>query len=954
MPILLAAEQELNKKNNMSPQHALNVNTRPQTSTSTDGMKQRRFHGMCHNCGKKGHMRRECRGPKSRCQKCGNRGHKTEFCYSRKKAFPEDNTPQGNQTDRGTPKDSRDKKVAFSMMASASFGAEHDWIIDSGCTMHICKDKGLFRTLSTRSDIQIFGCSGDALQAQGIGTVDIPLHTIDGNAVIITLQNVLYCPTSVANLFSMKACTGHGYTVNIKHDDVTIYNGSRALFSATLLEDGLWHMGESVRPIDEAICLVSKASSNAAIWHRRYGHINYDSLAELVSSGAVRGIQVSAADFTKNKNELCEPCVKGKMTRLPFQHSDSTTSSPMELLHSDLMIINDPQWLDEGRVVCTLLDDHSKLCVVIPMRHKSDVATEVPKVITLLENQTGRKLRRFRSDRGGEYVNKTLKAYFEGKGVHHELSMAYTPQQNGAAERLNRTLMEKTRNMLFDAKLGGEMGIHAISTAAHLKNRSMAWKGSGATPIELFFGYKPDVSGLRVFGSRCCIKIPQANAQGKVGPRGRLGKMIGYSMQSKGYKILLDNGKIVESRDVQFYEADSAETTKDEGMEEEESLTSDLQYGSTLQGSIAQNQIEEPMIDTIPITDEIEEHIAHDDEDQAVHAEPASLEGEENLQTQTGWRSQRVRHSPYRFVPGLISYEGVKEPENFHEAITSPQSANWWEAMKDEMTSHSANGTWKLIPRKGLAPGIVPNPSRWTYKLKRNSEGEVVRFKARLVAKGCRQRAGLDYEELFAPVAKVPTFRLLMAIAAREKWHTKHVDIKTAFLYGELQEEVFMEQPEGFEVKDHICLLEKAMYGLKQASRVWYLRLRSVLENMGFQISDHDAGLFIMHHQDAQAYIAVWVDNIIMCSPKAEVLELILAQLREHFEANDLGQLHWYLGIKVEMNLDNQMVMLSQHSLAQDILDEAGLRDCNAVKTAFPVNTKLIHEGEAENETKYR
>ena len=224
------------------------------------------------------------------------------------------------------------------------------------------------------------------------------------------------------------------------------------------------------------------------------------------------------------------------------------------------------------------------------------------------------------------------------------------------------------------------------------------------------------------------------------------------------------------------------------------------------------------------------------------------------------------------------------------------------------------------------------------------------------MAKGCCQKAGLDYEQLFAPVAKVPTFRLLMAMAARNKWYTKHLDVKTAFLHGKLEEEVFMEQPEGFQVDNDtfVCKLDRAVYGLKQASRVWYIRLRSALETLGFQLSEHDAGLFIRQKQSGTVFLIVWVDDILMCSTALELLEHTLTELQEHFDVNDLGPLSWYLGMKVEIDRENQLVQLSQHSLINDVLRETDMQECKPVKTSLPPNIQLETAVEPKDGTRYR
>jgi histone deacetylase 1/2 len=197
--------------------------------------------------------------------------------------------------------------------------------------------------------------------------------------------------------------------------------------------------------------------------------------------------------------------------------------------------------------------------------------------------------------------------------------------------------------------------------------------------------------------------------------------------------------------------------------------------------------------------------------------------------------------------------------------MDGPQAAEWTLAMNEELKSLHENQTWQLVPR---SPHLKIVPVRWVYKVKRDALGNIERFKARLVAKGYKQIKGIDYDEVYAPVNKQVTFRVLMAMVAEHDMLLKQLDIKTAFLYGQLQEEVYMEQPPGFEEGDNICKLKKAIYGLKQAPRAWHTRLVQELENIGFQTSDADPGLFIYRGCNGTIYLLVYVDDLLLATSK--------------------------------------------------------------------------------------
>eukprot|EP00961_Rhodomonas_salina_P113047 1520957-Rhodomonas_salina.1 len=295
------------------------------------------------------------------------------------------------------------------------------------------------------------------------------------------------------------------------------------------------------------------------LWHRRFAHLGYDNLAMLQSKDMVTGITISAEEF-KAQKEVCEPCVMGKQHRLPFAASSNSSKKQLQLVHMDLCGPMPVSSLGGSNYFITFLDDYSKLSLVYPVERKSDTASIVREVITLLENQSGYKVQRVRTDNGSEYVNEMLESYFKSKGIKPETSIRYTPQQNGAAERLNRTLMEKVRCMLADGQHDKKLWAEALATANYVRNRSPV-SGRDSTPWELFFGTKPDVSNLRTFGVRAYVLVPK-QLRNKLESVSQAGKFIGYAANSKGYRILLDTGRIICSRDVIFEEATNSEEQK--------------------------------------------------------------------------------------------------------------------------------------------------------------------------------------------------------------------------------------------------------------------------------------------------------------------------------------------------------------------------------------------------------
>jgi hypothetical protein len=253
-----------------------------------------------------------------------------------------------------------------------------------------------------------------------------------------------------------------------------------------------------------------------------------------------------------------------------------------------------------------------------------------------------------------------------------------------------------------------------------------------------------------------------------------------------------------------------------------------------------------------------------------------------------------------------------EEPATYKEAA---QHEPWRRAMQDEMDSILDNGTWRLetLPAGHRAIGL-----KWVYKVKKNSAGEIIKCKARLVAKGYVQHQGVDFEEVFAPVARIESVRLLLALATQEGWAVHHMDFKSAFLNGELQEEVYVKQPEGFAVEgqEHKVLrLAKALYGLRQDPRAWNAKLDQTLRALGFTNSNSEHAVYTRGHGSSRLLVGVYVDDLIITGSDASEIDTFKLQMQGQFKMSDLGLLSFYLGIEVLQREDG--ICISQSGYAR-------------------------------------
>lgn len=294
----------------------------------------------------------------------------------------------------------------------------------------------------------------------------------------------------------------------------------------------------------------------------------------------------------------------------------------------------------------------------------------------------------------------------------------------------------------------------------------------------------------------------------------------------------------------------------------------------------------------------------------------------------------------------------VVEPSSYEEA---QQHSEWVDAMETEMEMIHKNQTWELVPRPDERKVIGV---KWIYKAKMNPNGTVNKYKARLVARGFAQESGVDYFETFAPVARFDTIRLLIALAAQKKWKIHQLDIKSAFLNGELEEDVFVEQPEGFQSRiypDHVCKLKKALYGLKQAPRAWYSKIDGYLCAKGFRRSENEHTLYVKSDENSDILIlSMYVDDLLITGNSKKQIDLFADKLKEEFEMTNLGEMKYFLGIEVEQTENG--IFISQKKYASDILKRFKMQQCKPVDTPVALNTKLSKEDGDQpiNEKEYR
>jgi hypothetical protein len=280
------------------------------------------------------------------------------------------------------------------------------------------------------------------------------------------------------------------------------------------------------------------------------------------------------------------------------------------------------------------------------------------------------------------------------------------------------------------------------------------------------------------------------------------------------------------------------------------------------------------------------------------------------------------------------------EPKTLRQAMSDTGWPEWEKAMTDEVNSLKQNKTWELVDppkdRRVLS-------GKWVFKLKRGSHGEVVRHKCRWVVRGFTQEEGIDYDETFASVVKPMSYKALLAIAAALDLEIEQMDVKTAFLYGYIDHEIYVEQPHHMiDGTTKVCKLRKALYGLKQAPRIWYQTLTNFLRNLGFEPINADFGIFVR----SGVYIAVYVDDLLIIGPSIAEIKKIKRSLRNRFQMTDLGPCSYYLGMSIQRDRQNRILYLSQEAYIHKLLHQFQMNDCTTVTT--PIDTSPMPENEPD------
>nr|GEU98510.1 hypothetical protein [Tanacetum cinerariifolium] len=590
-------------------------------------------------------------------------------------------------------------------------------------------------------------------------------------------------------------------------------------------------------------------------------------------------------------------------------------------------------------------DDYSRFSLVFFLATKDETSGILKAFITGIENLIYYKVKIIRCDNRTEFKNKEINQFCEEKGIKREFSVARTSQHNEVAERKNRTLIETAKTMLADSKLPTTFWDEVINTACYVQNRVLVIKPHNKVPYELFNGRTPSLSFMRPF--ECPVTILNTlDPLGKFDGKADEGFFVGYYVNSKAFRVFNNRTMIVEETlPIIFLEnkpnvAGSkarVETIPDKDYILLPLWTQDLLFSSSYKDS--------PGAGCKPSWEEkkdaegsgnIDSEVPNTEEPRINQEKDAKVNSTNNINAIS--LTINVADIEDNAVDENIVYgcaDDLNIP-NLEEIVYSDDDKEV--GAEADMTNLDTNilqeGHWNI----------------WIYKKKKYERGIMIRNKARLVAQGYTQEEGIDYDEVFAPVARIKAIRLFLACASFKDFIVYQMDVKSTFLYGRIKKEVYICQPPGFEdpdFPDRVCKEEKASYGLHQALRAWYETLSTYLLDNGFHKGQIDKTLFIKRVKGDILLVQVYVDDIIFGSTRKEMCTEFEKMMHKKFQMSSMGEVTFFLRLQVAQKDDG--IFISHEKYVDEILKKFGFSTVKTASTPMETSKHLLKDENAED-----
>ena len=831
----------------------------------------------------------------------------------------------------------------------------HKWVIDSGASVHCICDPSLLTSIHYKHPpVVIKVADNRTLSAQAVGTVILPLHDTHGRTHHITLHNVIYHPNFHTNLLSVRRLWLDNHIMCRFDPHNYLHDSSGVRFPIAYDKQYISSHVSSIRIVDDDII------------HARFSHASARRLDKLATRSL--GFPKSQHDRISHDPTSCDACNAGAARRRPF----SSHNIPNKYTYFGARLSSDlcgpfPKSLDNSIYMLNVVDAHTNYLQVYFLRTKS--SNEVKACLeTFLREfrshlpQDPSKPMRWHTDNGGEFMSVDLHQFCDEFAIRRSFSTPYAPPQNAHAERMWGLILRSLRVLLAASHVHESFWTYAARHACMLHNMLPSSRLAGEiSPHQALYGMPPDVSQVRVWGCSCWYYLPDHERSSKISPRALPAVHLGLDPQRRGYIVYIPHlNRITTAYHLTFQERKFLEFTP-HGIINIPRRIKPLRdveqtYGEPRDVDPPSQPTLIPSHDDIPMCD-------HPNCTLPKHSDNIPHSYETRPTRDLGPNPPRYPNRPTPNYVELAMYlddvsndllairhddtlSDVLTPSNYEDAIRSRHASRWRESMNLEIQDLLKHDTWDLVPRDQVPKSHKVAKSRWVYRVKMNKDGSIERFKSRFVVCGYSQVKGVDYTHAFSATMRATSFRLLMALATHDKLTLEHFDVTNAFTQSEIDKVIYVEPPKGYpQVSPNgspcVLKLRKALYGTKQASRMWQLKLRKhLVDNMGFSNSTHDPCLFSRRVDDSILVVGVYVDDIIVSHNGAKHLEWFNQHFTgpKGFRAKHVGPLSWFLGVEVTQSKDFT-VTLSQTQYVKKLLERfMPARPASMLKHAMPCN----------------
>lgn len=940
---------------------------------------------------------------KNQCRYCKQSGHWIKDCPNLK--TPYDPNRNKNKNGQGKAKKGEDNKedpdLAFmSKVSTNQLKSEEIWVADSGCTNHMSPFKHLFEKLEdTEHGEENISLADDKSNLKVCGKGEI--ITRKGR-----LKDVWYVPELGQNLFSISAAAANGLTHVGGKEKLTFFYGNRELFSA-ILKNKLY----LIRLEPKELLKATANSATLKEWHDRFSHVPTSVIKYMQKHKIVEDLNIVTQSKDKCEDCQLNKCTKAhhptRTTSKARQagnvlHLDTAGPSNVQSRSKSKYFVLCKDEASRYRQVAFVetkdqIKDKVKKFISKTML---ETGNQVLKIVTDNGSEyVNRELDSYLQGRGiihevsvpyvpaqNGYIEREIRTIKEAAKTmlnKSKLNENLWPEAiSCAVYSLNRTINStnnlrtpyemwfKTKPSVKNMRIFGQLAILRQPD----RSKTTTWHQKGVKAA--FLGYTDRVNTYRFLVNDKVIVSCDARFMNQMynsEPRKQVEREeIDFWVSGENLtEVELDLNPNEAERTVS--QQDSVAQSTNVEVIQDLSVNNDTQFETVLSNQpISSTPL--PGVNVTNQQSQNQEKLSNDEIQMFINTYPDKI-----VEFQQGNTNQTIRMKDIQFYSGTYNWKNTKNgqflsnqvlrqirdqvlgsqantaramlatcvsiPTTYKEAVNSEQKADWKAAMNEEMNSMIKNEVFEVVPEAGIAKKVVG--SRWVYTIKYKPNDEIEKFKARIVAKGYTQRYGIDYLETYCSVVHVMSIRLILSYAAMKRLHMRQFDVKTAFLYGQLNEEIFMLPPEGYTQPNTVWKLKRSMYGLKQSPRMWNERFRKFMVNLGLQMSNYDNSVF--YQLQPILIVIVYVDDGVIFAENETDITRILSELENEFEMRKL-EVNIYRGIQIVIQEDG--IFIHQAKYAHKVLKTFNMLDAN--KANNPVIMFMAEETLLDGSVPYR